>query len=151
LFESKYYLSRWSQPTLAGACYALGAWVSLHCYNYNCCNLTFFGCRVLLCSLFRYASSSGGDKGSGSDWYSDAGALVKKSMAYHKPVIVVSFKYVFLFNRPCLVVNLCCLVSDLGCWASRPIPKSAMTTSSLAKRALGTMVCYMSFTLSHAT
>jgi hypothetical protein len=43
-----------------------------------------------------YFFLSGGDKGSGSDWYSDPGALVQKSMAYRKPIIVVSFKYVFL-------------------------------------------------------
>ncbi|KAF9482676.1 alpha/beta-hydrolase [Pholiota conissans] len=35
----------------------------------------------------------GGDHGSGSQWYYDAGALVRKSIQYGKPVIVVNFNF----------------------------------------------------------
>ncbi|KAF8970161.1 Alpha/Beta hydrolase protein [Flammula alnicola] len=35
----------------------------------------------------------GGDRGSGSEWFYDGGALVRKSLAYKKPVIVVTFNF----------------------------------------------------------
>jgi hypothetical protein len=37
---------------------------------------------------------SGGDRGSGSNWLCDGGALVRKSVALGKPIIVVTFKWV---------------------------------------------------------
>ena len=98
VLESEYYMSCWSQPTLADSRYVMGAWVSFASLSLH---FVVISLVLVLCSfppLFWCVSSSGGDKGSGSDWYSDAGALVQKSMAYRKPVIVVSFKYVFLLQ-----------------------------------------------------
>jgi hypothetical protein len=95
VLESECHVSRWSQPTLADTCYAMGAWVSVVTNSFSFgYQLTFT--VVLLFIVSMYFFLSGGDKGSGSEWYSDPGALVQKSMSYRKPVIVVSFKYVLL-------------------------------------------------------
>ncbi|KAH9477763.1 Lipase 3 [Psilocybe cubensis] len=60
----------------------------------------------------------GGDRGSGSEWYYDGGAIVRKSIRYNKPIILVTFNYD--------------IASASVSWASPPTPLFVTTTKQLA-------------------
>lgn len=121
MLESECHMSRWSQLTLADTRHAMGAWVSLLSIHLVGSQLTLFTV-VDLFIVSMYFFLSGGDKGSGSEWYSDAGALVQKSISYRKPVIVVSIKCVFV-KLHCSVVNFWLSSFRLGLlgFATNPI------------------------------
>lgn len=78
MFEFEHYVSRRFDLAVALTCYGLGAWV-----------------RKKISSDRHRDSNfhlSGDDRGHGSNWVYDGGALVGKSILLGKPVILVTFK-----------------------------------------------------------
>jgi hypothetical protein len=97
--KPQHNLPRRPHVALEGARHALGAWV-----------ISSLTPNFLRHLTYSFVFSSGGDRGSGSKWYYDGGALIRKSMQYQKPVIVVSFKYVV--SR--FIIDVFELLTDFG-------------------------------------
>lgn len=79
--QLEHHLSRWLDTTLPLTSCTLDSWVGFT--NYIATSVTCLTFHFLL---------SGGDKGSGSEWFYDGGKLVRRSMIIGKPLIVVACK-----------------------------------------------------------
>ena len=77
--QLEHHLSRWLETAFPPASYALDSRVS--CLSHH---------LSLVLVLIHFLS--GGDKGSGSEWFYDGGKLVRRSMMIGKPVIIVTCK-----------------------------------------------------------
>jgi hypothetical protein len=85
VFEPQHHLPRQPPAHLPRASHGLGPWVSPKA-----------ALASIAHSLLTAVCSSGGKQGSGSAWIYDGGSIVQRSISLEKPVIVVTFKCVFL-------------------------------------------------------
>lgn len=81
--QLEHHLPGWLNAAFPPTSYTLDSWVRFRKFNRT----------VDHCFLFDWiAFLSGGDKGSGSEWFYDGGKLVRRSMMIGKPLIVVTCK-----------------------------------------------------------